>query len=36
MIDCVTKKAIREGLDKTKVFITGQFHLSNIFYNFKV
>jgi hypothetical protein len=28
-------KAIREGLDKKKIFITGQFHLSNIFNNFK-
>jgi len=28
-------KALREGLDKKKIFITGQFHLSNIFYNFK-
>lgn len=28
-------KAIKEGLDKEKIFITGQFHLSNIYNNFK-
>ena len=28
-------KAIREGLDKKKIIITGQFHLSNILNNFK-
>ena len=28
-------KAIREGLEKKKIFITGQFHLSNIYNNFK-
>ena len=28
-------KAIKEGLDKKKIFITGQFHLSNLFNNFK-
>ena len=28
-------KAIKEGLDKKKIFITGQFHLSNLFHNFK-
>ena len=29
-------KAIKEGLDEKKIFVTCQFHLSNLFYNFKI